>query len=174
MQRLLLLVVLAAALSACGAARPRVSSPQSEYPYDYATLGECQQSGPVRLCRAYQMFYGLAVLDIDYAGQAVDRESMSAFVRVNYQDGPRQGAFPLRLPGASGQVRVTGGCLVGKLGGCEQQGTAAMRDLLQWAQRPDRGLNALDVEIAVVDGAGHWDSQDGANYRFHFAERLGH
>ena len=43
------------------------------------------------------------------------------------------------------------------------QGTDAMKHLLYWSVG-FRSLNALDIEFAVVDADGNWDSQYGKNY----------
>ncbi len=166
MKRLLPLFV--CLLAACGQAQPTPSAPKSEYPGDYSIGYSCQTNGPVEVCRALQGG-NLAVLDIRYKNGVLDARKVSAFVRVKYLYGNREGVFPtLYFQEPFAQVRVTGGCLVGMLGGCARSGTAEMRDILQWAQTSSGTLNALDLEVAFVDDHGIWDSRFGANYAFHF------
>ncbi len=162
-------------LTVAACAKPSDNSTvKSEYPYDMATFVSCQSDGPVRLCRGSQISYALPVLDITYENGVLEPKKLSVFAKINYQNGARQATFAKldgRGPDDVAFFRLTGGCLVGKLGGCEQAGTAPMRDLLQWAGRSGGALNALDVALAFVDDAGTWDSHYGANYRFHFDQQ---
>lgn len=175
LQKLLMIFAMSTSVIAvsCGKANDEGSSPKSGYPTDYSINSQCQTNGPVTVCRALQVGPRLAVLDITYAGGILDPMKVSAFVKANYRDGARQGIFQ-RLnvgPFDIARIRVTGGCVVGQLGGCAQSGTAEMRNLLLWAQQWDGTLNALDLEIALVDAAGNWDSLFGTNYKFHFDQQ---
>lgn len=166
MKRLLPLLLL---LASCGQPKTTESTVKSGYPGDYSMGYSCQKNGPVEVCRAIQTGGLLAVLDIRYSNGVLDAKKVSAFVRVKYLDGNREGVFPtLFYQQPFAQVRVTGGCMVGVMGGCARSGTAEMRDLLQWAQTYGGTLNALDLEVAFVDDRGNWDSRFGANYAFHF------
>jgi hypothetical protein len=139
----------------------------SNYPGDMAIKKSCQENGPVKVCRAIQ-YPGFAVLDIAYSGTLTLDKDLSAYVKVNYQDGSKDILVPMH----SNRARITGGCLVGIAGGCQVYGTEAMRDVLVWAQQPnDMILNALDLEIAITNGQGIWDSNLSENYHFHFSQQ---
>jgi hypothetical protein len=149
-----------------------VSAQASEYPADSNIKYSCQTQRAVRVCRSMQSMYGLAALDISYSGDLAGSPGVSAVVRVNYLDGVRQLTVPLERAYRTSVARITGGCLVGTLGGCAKRGTAEMRDLLVWAQQSGGKLNALDVEVSFVDQYGHWDNNGRpyGSYRFLFPE----
>lgn len=147
----------------------------SEYPSDYSANSSCQTQDPVTVCRAVQIGPKLAVLDIYYSGRLRNSSKISAWIKINYADGNRQATFQMTPYNPENQqfhFRVTGGCLVGTLGGCEQRGTEQMRDLLAWAQQYNGKLNALDLNLAFFNDNGIWDNNNnpGGNYHFYFPE----
>jgi hypothetical protein len=149
----------------------------SNYPADMEFNTSCQERGPVKVCRGMQGG-GYTSLHIYYKGALLKASGLKAYVQVNYLDGIRSGLFnmdPLYPAPYDTQatVRITGGCLVGKLGGCVTSGTQEMRDLLFWAQN-HMILNALDLEVAFVSDSQElgWDNQGGfgINYKFSFPQ----
>lgn len=118
---------------------------------------------------------GAIFLNFYYTGNIVYSTTVAIYIRIHYLDGSRDLLVPMaRYPGQIGLfAQVTNGCLVGDSSGCKVMGTDAMKHLLYWAVRPDRGgLNALSLEVAFVDSYGRWDSNLNKNYRFQFVEKL--
>lgn len=146
-----------------------LSAQASNYPADYNIKNSCTGEGPVKVCRSLQMGYGLAALDIQYNGALRNAPGLSVWVRVNYNNGSREILVPMAVSsyGSVGVARITGGCLVGSLGGCAKPGTAEMRYLLEWAQQWGGTLNALSLDIAFVDGQGRWDNSGRAYGSYH-------
>lgn len=152
----------------------------SNYPVDMTMKSECQNNGSVRLCRAVQ-YSGYAVLDIYYDGFLIKEPGLKAYIQINYQEESRSGLFTMRAynpaPYATPAfVRITAGCIVGEMGGCKENGTSEMRNLLFWAQQPTNYiLNELDLEIAFVSDSqsAGWDNKNGfgTNYKFHFSQK---
>lgn len=139
---------------------------------------ECQVKGPIEVCRSMQDFADGAIqLDIAYNGSLVPPYSapnpwkrVSAWVQVNYRDESRHAVFAMERGGMSERVVLTNGCL--RMGAyCKVFATPEMRHLLYWTVNPPYRLNELDLEVAIVDENGLWDSNYGQNYRFRFAER---
>ena len=142
----------------------------TQYPADYEVRSEEQTQGSVAVMRSLQLNYDLAALDNAYKGPLLGRPGLQAWVQVNYNDGPHRGIFAFNPPQAGGfaELRITGGCLASAPDdACAVPGTKLMNYLLLFAQQGDT-LNALDVEIAITDGQGNWDSNNGNNYRFKF------
>ena len=144
----------------------------SEYPGDYSTGQTCQTQGVVSVCRSIQPMYGAAVIEVNYWGSIQNNAGLTAWVKVNYQDGSPEGTFAMnhdRGPN-SAFVRITAGCVTGgEEGQCSEQGTSEMANLLHWAQRQNMTLNALDLDVAFYDGSGNWDN-DGSTYNnYHFS-----
>jgi hypothetical protein len=144
----------------------------TSYPPDYSMKGSCQISGPVKVCRSLQMSMN-AVLDIYYSGNLKNSTQLYAFVQANYNNSHPYGTFLMsNSSGTDAFVRISGGCLVSMGYNCIHHGTQLMKDILVYAQRPYTGvLNALSLEVAVVNGNGVWDSFGYKNnYKFYFPE----
>lgn len=141
----------------------------SNYPADYPVYSDTRQDGPVKIQRSLQGG-GYVALEIDYTGELSHANSpLWVTVIANYTDGQRVHSFPMVNDGnGTYHVRVTNGCLVGKLGGCAAEGTPEMKDLLQWASDYGYTLNALDVEFTFSTENGQWDPSQYRNYRFQF------
>jgi len=141
----------------------------SEYPADYSIKSQCAQNGPIRICRALQVAYNLAVVDIEYDGFLVSKSSkLFLWIQVNYLNGSKRLTLPLSMNFHSKWgARITGGCLVGQLGGCALSGTAEMRDFLLWAQQNNGILNQLDLNFAFVNEKGEWDNNNRAFGSYH-------
>ena len=129
----------------------------------------CAQNGPVRICRSLQVAYNLAVIDIEYDGFLVAKNSkISLWIQVNYLNGSKRLTLPLSMNFHSKWgARITGGCLVGQLGGCALGGTVEMRDFLIWAQQNNGILNQLDLNFAFVNEKGEWDNNNRAFGSYH-------
>ncbi len=143
----------------------------TSYPPDYTMKGSCQISGPVKVCRFLQSSMN-AVLDIYYSGNLKNSTQLYAFVQANYNTSHPYGTFLMsNNTGTDAFVRLTSGCLVSFGHNCIQNGTDLMRDILRYAQRPTGVLNALSLEVAIVNGNGVWDNFGYKNnYKFYFPE----
>jgi hypothetical protein len=144
----------------------------TSYPPDYSMKGSCQISGPVKVCRSLQTSMN-AVLDIYYSGNLKNSSQLYAFVQANYNNSRPYGTFLMsNSSGTDAFVRLTSGCLVASGYNCLQYGTRQMRDILVYAQRPYMAvLNALSLEVAIVNGNGVWDNFGYKNnYKFYFPE----
>ncbi len=146
-------------------------SSASNYPGDMEIKSSCIENGPVKVCRGLQ-YPGLAVLNIFYAGKLLHSPSLKVWIGVNYLDGVRQGTFDMRPYNpppydTTAYTRITGGCLKGIPGGCAEQGTAEMRDLLLWAQTMGFTLNALSLDLAFVSDD-NWDNNNSFMGTYHF------
>lgn len=147
----------------------------SNYPSDMEIKSECQEKGAIRVCRGMQIS-GFAVLNIYYNGFLKNVESLRVYVKINYKDGSRAETFPMiQIPSTTSDthsfVKITGGCLIGSMGGCKVTGTPEMKNLLLWAQQPyNYILNELSLELAFFADGYEWDNNlgYGSNYRFHF------
>jgi hypothetical protein len=151
----------------------------SNYPGDYAIKSTCQTQGPVKVCRSLQTNYNLAVVDVSYTGSLASSPDVKMWIQASYQDGPVSttvspvAQVPTVSPAAQvkwAEFRVTGGCMVGILGGCTSYGSPEMADVLKWAQQMDGKLNALEIDIAFTDD-NSWDNNgvDYGTYHFSFA-----
>ncbi len=141
----------------------------SNYPSNYGTVIDseyAQDGGPVKIVRSVH-YVGAIELNVYYEGALKDAPNLTALVIVHYQDGDRQLRVPMKRVEFSNysQATVTNGCLVGMPGGCAQDSSPEMKDLLFWANH-GMHLNALNVEVAFDAGNGQWDSRGGANYKF--------
>lgn len=169
MRSFLIAAVAALSLTAVGCDHPEgsVAQLQSPYPSNYPVYSDARSDGPVTVNRSLQSDGGVG-LNIYYTGDLQDNAGLGVYVKANYLDGARDGLFPLDYATSSeARFSLSSGCLRGALGGCAESGTDAMKHLLYWATY-DYNLNALDLEVSFVDGAGNWDSRYGANYRVSF------
>ncbi len=142
----------------------------SNYPSDMPIWSDSQTMDGAHIERQMQGS-GAVALNIKYTGSLANSSGVSVLIMINYYDGQRQLLIPMNNFGSHWEVRVTNGCLIGMLGGCEQYGTDEMRELLYWAswQRPGKMfLNRLSVGLAFVNDNGQWDSRDGRNFSFDF------
>lgn len=127
-------------------------------------LDTCTVDGPIEVCRTQDLRGDLG-LTIRYRGGLLGSEDLKAWVRLNGREGrfalePVLEGYPRRL--VSAQVFLAGE-------GCERRSWwVCAPDLFFYAQNENGDPNAWDVEIAVSNSAGEWDSRFGANYRFRF------
>lgn len=146
----------------------------SNYPSNYPTYSDRQTNGPVEIVRSAQGS-GAVSLRILYKGPLKSSAtSLFVYIKINYLSGSRQATFPMEKIFTFGKfdgytVTVTNGCLVGMMGGCALAGSDEMKHLFYWASGA-RGLNKLEMEIAIADGRGGWDSNYSQNYKFHFPQ----
>lgn len=146
----------------------------SNYPLDYSINQSCQVNESIQVCRALQPASNLAVLDIEYKGRLLNNSSMiTLWIKVNYSNGSKSLSIPLTKNNHDQLgARITGGCLKGSEGGCALNGTAEMRNFLEWAQRSEGTLNQLNLEVAFYNENGEWDNLGSfKNYSFVFEEQ---
>jgi hypothetical protein len=146
-------------------------SAASNYPSDMTMFTDpVKVVGPLSITRGMQ-YSGYTVLEIYYNGYLKDISSPIYLTAVaHYQKGDVTHTFKMQPRNGQFYVRLTKGCLIGKLGGCETWGTTEMQDLLYFADYYTR-LNALDIDFAISNEMGQWDSNLDANYQFHFPQR---
>lgn len=146
----------------------------SEYPADAGYLVDSQTNGSVKVSRVVQYGTQALALNLEYTGFLLEDTTgpLTALFIVHYQDGDRQIRVPMTRQGYTvATARVTDGCLVGMLGGCETLGTEEMKNFLYWAHAGSK-QNALKLEIAIDAGYGDWDSNsDHGNYKLEFPEK---
>ncbi len=141
----------------------------SNYPADLPKRSDFQSHGPAHIQRDLQ-YSGAIALNVEYRGELSKSSSVAVVLKIIYHDGIREALFEMTPVEGGWTTRVTNGCLVGMMGGCQTQGTDEMKDLLFWASRVPMTLNALHVELAFVDDQGKWDNNNGSNYIFVFGE----
>jgi hypothetical protein len=149
------------------------SASGSSYPADFSVYVESPVwVGPISVVRSVQAG-GAIVLDITYVGElARANEPLWLTAVVNYMSGQRVKTFRMEHAGkGTFKLRLTTGCLAGESGRCTKFATDDMRDLLYWAANYYH-LNALDIQFAVSNVRGEWDSDFGRNYRFSFSPAL--
>lgn len=174
MKRISTALVATIILASCGTrSTETASSTKSEYPSTYEIDSVCSTQDSIQVCRGVQGSGAIAI-HVVYSGPLATAAKPMMFIKMLYQDGPRQGLFRMEkrfTNTASVEGMISNGCLVGELGGCAEGATDEMKDLLYWAGRIPLMANAIDLEVAITDNLGNWDSKGGANYRFHFDER---
>lgn len=143
----------------------------SNYPSDMTMYQDPVKAvGPLSITRGMQ-YSGYVVLEINYNGYLKNIASPIFLTAIaHYQNGDVVRTFKLAPRNGQFHVRLTKGCLVGKLGGCETWSTPDMQALLYFADYFSH-LNALDIDFAVSNQLGQWDSNFGENYQFHFPQR---
>ncbi len=165
----------------------------SFYPPGYPVEKNCQEQGPLEICTINHHHGLYPRLELIYRGYLVEKDwgHLKAWVRLN----GREGVFTmsnkdyaehlwLNRPQAHLCYVTT---VIGGLRGENEYGPckgargpegalvwevdpipAEERDLFFYARDPyDKG-NAWDIEVAVTNGQGKWDSLFGSNYRFRF------
>ncbi|MGZ3744606.1 MAG: hypothetical protein ACXWRE_05725 [Pseudobdellovibrionaceae bacterium] len=136
------------------------------YPADYSVGSTCQTQGAVTVCRALQIAYGSAVLDIYYNGTIKNSPGLTAWVKVNYEIESREMNIPFY--NELRRARVTAGCVVAAQQGCSIMGTPEAHHLLEYAQQRNGTLNALDLDVAITDEHGNWDNNGRKFGTYHF------
>lgn len=144
----------------------------SPYPSDYPLFTDCQAFNYVEVCRTLQI-RGTIALDIRYRSwRSPEADPMKVWLRVRYSNENRDQKYEMtKVDGENLRtVRITNGCIKGKSGGCEQEGSVEMKRQLYWTQNGYR-LNELRIELAFEDTKRNWDSREGRNFHFWFPER---
>lgn len=160
----LALALAAAALAACGRNPDAGSQLASNYPPNYMWGSQCVEDATFKLCRTSSNSH--AALRIEYRGQLQGHPGLAYYVKLNGRDGvyaPEPGYDYLALTNGYTRCDYIQGS--GSSWDCKDA-PQAMKDLFFWARDEHGNLNDWDLEVAVVDGDGRWDSRFGANYHF--------
>lgn len=165
----LLMLAMTMATQSCSR-EDSTSNLNSNYPPDYAWERSCHESAEFRVC---QRTNGgdRAELAIEYKGMLVGTGKMSAYVKLN----GRSGVFLMDIRGAKPRLLLANGPLDCHMSQSSNSWNCRlpeqnMLDMFYYATFNYNRFNAWDVEIAIVNEHGQWDSRFGANYKFRFEQ----
>ncbi|RYZ60385.1 MAG: hypothetical protein EOP07_00950 [Proteobacteria bacterium] len=162
----------------------------SDYPPGYGVERSCKTQGPVEVCVVNQHYGQYPRLSIRYNGSLQNQTGgLKAWIQLNGRSGLY--AFENSSDTLSLNEPESYRCFVGPLpdwyqgpyGSCLYEHTGAEVGSMIWEVKPEDAAesdlffyarnqfgtaNAWDIELALVDEAGRWDSLYSANYRFRF------
>jgi hypothetical protein len=162
----------------------------SDYPPGYSVERSCKSQGPVEICAVNQHYGQYPRLTVRYTGPLQNQSGdLKAWVQLNGRSGlfafnaatdtlhlnePESyrcfvGPLPDWYQGPYGScIYAPAGAQVGSLIWEVKPIEKAEADLFFYARNQFGTANAWDIELALVDGAGNWDSLYSDNYRFRF------
>lgn len=145
---------------------------------------KCAKTFPFQVCRGKQLS-GKYVLDVQYFGKLYPeakslKGSLSVYVKLNGKDGNFEmaldpsgdkyielGAFRSSEPAA--ETLLTNGkrCKPKYYNNFDcQEPSKEEQDVMFWAVNDSGQVNAWDIEVAVKNQNGEWDSNNQANFKF--------
>lgn len=166
-------VVLMSLASACSTGN-QASDLASNYPPNYSWSRRCVADETFELCQEVQSGTR-SNLFVFYKGLLKDNGNLSVYVNLNGRDGtfPLDQRLQAQYPGPfMPATKLTDGALDCHMSPVNSQyictwASDEMKEIFFYARNQWR-FNAWDVQVAVVDGQGNWDSRFGENYRYRF------